>query len=88
MIAMSASEPDGNADAAKEAHAQMRRANPLTVAKTVLSGFFGVGRRAHHESVKLTPVQIIVAGLIAAAVFVGSLLLLVSFILNRIGVGA
>jgi hypothetical protein len=88
MIAMSAPEPSGNADAPKETHPQKRRANPLTVVKTVLSGFFGVGRRAHHESVKLTPVQIIVAGLIAAAVFVGSLLLLVNFILSRVGAGA
>ena len=85
---MSASEPSGKADAAKEAPAKKRPANPLTVAKTVLSGFFGVGRRAHHESVKLTPAQIIVAGLIAAALFVGSLLLLVNFILSRVGAGA
>ena len=95
MIAMSASEPNGNGDADKEARPkkrdadkeagpQKRRANPLTVAKTVLSGFFGVGRRAHHESVKLTPVQIIVAGLIAAACFVGGLLWVVSFILGSI----
>jgi hypothetical protein len=88
MIAMSAPEPNGKSDAGKEAGPLKRRANPLTVAKTVLSGFFGVGRRAHHESVRLTPVQIIVAGLIAAAVFVGSLLLLVSFILSRVGAGA
>jgi hypothetical protein len=84
MTAMSASEPNGNADADKEARPHKRPANPLTVAKTVLSGFFGVGRRAHHESVKLTPVQIIVAGLIAASCFVGGLLLLVNFIVGLI----
>ena len=84
MTAMSASEPNGNADADKEARPQRRRANPLTVAKTVLSGFFGVGRRAHHESVKLTPVQVIVAGLIAAACLVVGLLLVVNFILGLI----
>jgi len=77
MTAMSAPEPNGK-----------RRANPYQIAKTVLSGFFGVGRRAHHEVVKLTPVQIIVAGLIAAALFVGSLVLLVNFILSRVGAGA
>jgi hypothetical protein len=76
MIAMSAPERNGK-----------RRASPLDVAKTVLKGFFGVGRRAHHDAVKLTPVQIIVAGLIAAAVFVGSLLLLVNFVLSGIGPG-
>lgn len=77
MIAMSTPEPNGK-----------RRASPFEVAKTVLSGFFGVRRRAHHDAVKLTPVQVIVAGLIAAAVFVGSLLLLVNFILSRVGAGA
>jgi hypothetical protein len=65
-----------------------RRANPLEVAKTIASAFFGVRRRAHHESVKLTPVQVVVAGLIAAAVFVATLLLLVNFILSRVGAGA
>jgi hypothetical protein len=73
MTAMSAPGPNGR-----------RRANPLQIVKTVLSGFFGVGRRAHHESVKLTPAQVIVAGLIAAAVFVGSLVTLVNFILSRV----
>jgi hypothetical protein len=87
MIAMSAPEPDGNADAASEARPPKRAAGPLDVVKTVLSGFFGVGRRARHESVRLTPVQIIVTGLVAAALFVGSLLLLVSFILSRVGAG-
>ena len=77
MIAMSSPDPNGD----------KRRAGPLDVAKTVLMGFFGVRRRAHHEAVKLTPVQVIVAGLIAAAVFVGSLLLLVNFILSRVGAG-
>ena len=65
-----------------------RRAGPLDVAKTILSAFFGVRRRAHHESVKLTPAQVIVAGLITAAVFVATLLLLVNFILSRVGAGA
>ena len=77
MTAMSAPEPN-----------RKRRANPFQIAKTVLSGFFGVGRRAHHDAVKLTPGQIIVAGVIAAAVFVGSLVLLVNFILSRVGAGA
>lgn len=77
MTAVSASGPNGK-----------RRANPFQIARTVLSGFFGVGRRAHHDLVKLTPAQVIVAGLIAAAVFVGSLLALVNFILSRVGAGA
>jgi Protein of unknown function (DUF2970) len=65
-----------------------RRASPLDVAKTVLSAFFGVRRRAHHDAAKVTPLQVIVAGLIAAALFVGTLLVLVNFILSRAGSGA
>ena len=59
--------------------------SPLSVVKTVLAAFLGIRRRAGHESeaVKLTPVQIIVTGVIAAAVFVIGLILLVRFILSR-----
>ena len=74
MTAMSAPGPNGK-----------RPANPFQIAKTVLSGFFGVGRRSHHDAVKLTPAQIIVAGLVAAAVFVTTLVVLVNFILSRVG---
>jgi hypothetical protein len=57
---------------------------PLTVAKMVLSSFFGVRRRADHEAAmgRVTPVQIIIAGLIGAAIFVVSLVLLVKFIVS------
>jgi hypothetical protein len=61
---------------------QPRRASPLQVAKAVLSAFIGIRKRAAHEhdAVTITPVQAIVAGLIAAAVFVLSLVLLVRWI--------
>jgi hypothetical protein len=50
----------------------------------VLSSFFGVRRRADHEASmgRVTPVQIIIAGLIGAAIFVVSLVLLVKFIVS------
>jgi hypothetical protein len=59
-----------------------RKASPLQVAKAVLSAFVGIRKRAAHEhdAVTITPVQAIVAGLIAAAVFVLSLVLLVRWI--------
>ena len=59
-----------------------RKASPLQVAKAVLSAFIGIRKRAAHErdAVTITPVQAIVAGLIAAAVFVLSLVLLVRWI--------
>jgi hypothetical protein len=50
--------------------------------KTVLWSFFGVRRRADNEDdfAGITPVHVIVAGVIGAAVFVSSLVLLVRFI--------
>ena len=59
-----------------------RKASPLQVAKAVLSAFIGIRKREAHErdAVTITPVQAIVAGLIAAAVFVLSLVLLVRWI--------
>ncbi|HSB49664.1 MAG TPA: DUF2970 domain-containing protein [Burkholderiales bacterium] len=59
-----------------------RKASPLQVAKAVASAFIGIRRRAAHERdvVTITPVQAIVAGLIGAAIFVTSLVLLVRFI--------
>jgi Protein of unknown function (DUF2970) len=47
-----------------------RRATPLQAAKTVFWAFFGVRRGKDHESVTLTPLQIIVAAVIGATLFV------------------
>jgi len=47
-----------------------RQATLLQAAKTVFWGFFGVRRRSDHASVKLSPLQVIVAGVIGAALFV------------------
>jgi hypothetical protein len=59
-----------------------RKATPLQVAKAVASAFVGIRRRAAHERdvVTITPLQAIVAGVIAAAIFVASLVLLVRFV--------
>jgi hypothetical protein len=59
-----------------------RRASPLQVAKAVLSAFVGIRRGSAHErdAVTITPLQAIVAGVIGAAIFVLSLVLLVRHI--------
>ncbi|MFO1362913.1 MAG: DUF2970 domain-containing protein [Burkholderiales bacterium] len=64
---------------------ERRRVAPLTVARTVLSSFFGVRRRADHEAAMahVTPAQLIVAGVVGAAIFVVCLVLLVKFIVSR-----
>ena len=62
-----------------------RKATPLQVAKAVLSAFVGIRKRAAHEhdAVTLTPAQVVVAGVIAAAVFVLSLITLVRYITSQ-----
>jgi hypothetical protein len=62
-----------------------KRAGPLEVAKAVLWSFLGIRRRAAHESdaVRLTPVQVIVAGLVGAGLFIGTLVLIVKLVISR-----
>jgi hypothetical protein len=59
-----------------------RKATPLQVAKAVLSAFIGIRKRTAHErdAVTITPFQVIVAGVIGAAIFVLSLVMLVRYI--------
>jgi type IV secretory pathway TrbF-like protein len=59
-----------------------RKATPLQVAKAVASAFIGIRRRAAHERdvVTVTPLQVVVAGVIGAILFVSGLVLLVRFI--------
>ncbi len=58
------------------------KATPIQVAKAVFWSFLGIRRRAEYEqdAVTLTPVQVIVAGIIGAVVFVLSLVMLVRYI--------
>lgn len=60
------------------------KATPLQVAKAVFWSFFGIRKRAEHEkdAVSLTLLQVVVAGVIGAVVFVLSLVLLVRYILS------
>ena len=64
-----------------------RKASPLAVVKTVLSAFLGIRKRSGHDetTAQLTPVQIIVTGVVLAVVFVTSLILLVRFIISNAG---
>ena len=57
----------------------IRKASPLQVAKAVLSAFIGIRKRAAHErdAVTITPLQVIITGIIFAAIFVLSLVMLV-----------
>ena len=61
------------------------KASPRTVAKAVFWSFLGIRRKKDHEtdSVRLRPAQVIIAGLIGAALLVTSLILLAKFIVGR-----
>ncbi|MEP7206775.1 MAG: DUF2970 domain-containing protein [Casimicrobiaceae bacterium] len=61
------------------------RASLLQVAGAVFWGFFGVrkGRALQRDAVTIKPLQVIVVGIILAAVLVVSLLLLVRFIIAQ-----
>ena len=59
-----------------------QRATPFQVAKAVFWSFLGIRKRAEYEkdAVRITPLQVVVAGIIGAAVFVLSLVMLVRYI--------
>jgi len=68
-----------------QAGPEPKSASPLQVAKAVFWSFFGIRRRAEHEKdlAQIKPVQVVIAGLVGAAIFVLSLILLVKFIIGR-----
>jgi hypothetical protein len=68
-----------SADTTPTTHA---KASAFQVAKAVAWSFIGIRKRAGYEedAAKITPVQLIVAGLVGAAIFVGSLVLLVTYL--------
>jgi hypothetical protein len=57
-----------------------RRAGFLDIAKTVLSGLIGVRRKAAHESLRITPLQVVVAGVATVAVFIFTLIAIVRIV--------
>ena len=63
-----------------------KKASPLQVAKAVFWSFFGIRKRRDYEtdSVELKPHQVIIAGLIGAAILVASLILLVRLVISRL----
>ena len=70
-------------DQASEVLAPARRkAGPLQVAGAVFWSFLGVRKSKDHDAdaANLTPLQVIVAGIVGAALFVASLILIVRWV--------
>ena len=65
-----------------EKRGETKNAGFLGAAKAVFWAFFGVRRRGDHahDLASLTPAQVIVTGIIAAVLFVGTLVLLVKWV--------
>ena len=59
-----------------------RKAGLLQVAQAVFWSFLGVRKSRDHDAdaASLTPLQVIVAGIIGAALFVASLILIVGWV--------
>lgn len=57
------------------------KATPIQIANAVFWAFFGVRKKSDHAAdvESLTLGQVVIGGVIGAALFVGSLLLLVNF---------
>ena len=69
-------------------HLKDATARPVSFLKTikaVLWSFFGVRKQSDHaeDVAKLNPVHIVVAGLLAAAVFIATLLLIVQIVVAK-----
>jgi len=60
--------------------AKPRKATLLQVLRMVLSAFIGIRKRGEPEKIVVTPVQVIIIGIIAGAVFVGTIVSVVQFI--------
>lgn len=61
-----------------------RKASPLRAFRTIFWSFLGIRKRAdtQEDFAGITPLQIIVAGVIGAAIFVTTLIVLVRFIVR------
>ncbi len=64
-----------------------KKATLVQVARAVFWSFLGIRKRAAHENdvVQLKPVQVVVAGLIGAALLIVALVLVVKLVISRAG---
>ena len=59
-----------------------RKASLLQVVQMVLSAFLGIRKRTDHDKIVVTPVQIIIVAVIAAAMFVGTVVSVVRLVIR------
>jgi len=56
------------------------KASPLQALRMVLSAFLGIRGKGDHQQMQVTPMQIIVVAVIAAALFVGGIVTVVRLV--------
>jgi len=85
---MQAPDPESRPAPPAEAGSAPRNATLLEVVPAVFSSFLGIrkGKAMHRDAVSIRPHQVIIVGVVLAAVFVVSLLLLVRTIIRAAGV--
>lgn len=59
-----------------------RKATLFEVVRMVLSAFLGIRKRAEHEKIEVSPVQVIIVGVMAAAVFVSTVVTVVRLVIR------
>ena len=74
------------ADTQQPGKEEVKKAGALTVARAVFWSFLGIRKRSAHEAdtARISPKQVIIAGLIGAALFITTLLLLVRFVMSTV----
>jgi hypothetical protein len=59
-----------------------QKASLFQVVRMVLSAFLGIRKRTDHEKFIVSPVQVIIVGVMAAAMFVGTVVSVVRLVLR------
>jgi len=59
-----------------------QKATLLQVVRMVLSAFLGIRKRADHEKIVVTPVQVIIVAVFAGAMFVGTVVSVVRLVVR------
>jgi len=59
-----------------------QKASFFQVVRMVLSAFLGIRKRAEHEKIEVSPVHVIIVGVIAGAIFVTTVISVVRWVLH------
>lgn len=59
-----------------------QKATLLQVVRMVLSAFLGIRKRTEHEKIEVTPLQVIIVAIMAAVIFVGTLVSVVRLVVR------